>query len=367
MVKNGYGSLRKNCMNILVVGRFYVEGFALHIAETLTAMGMVVRRFEPGLKSATRKSTFGQRVDQVRETLYSASDGLPKIRARRIRSLWEVADIGPLDLVLVCHDFLWPEEVAELKRRSKAKVVMWFPDALTNFGRAFFMNASYDALFFKDPYIVSTLSGVLHSPVYYLPECFNPSRHFVPDHLSAGDDQYKCEITTAGNQHAWRISFFEHLRSYDVKLWGNAAPLWMNTDGVNLMLQNRSVNWQVKALAFRSAKIVLNNLHYGEIWGLNVRTFEAAGIGAFQMVNWRPSLSQLFKPNEELIAFTNMDELKLKLDYWLPRDDERKAIASAGMRRAHSDHTYTHRLSLLISTAMQSESGYPMPTVRYRA
>lgn len=38
-------------MNILIIGKFYIEGFALHIAETLTAMGHAVRRFEPGFRS----------------------------------------------------------------------------------------------------------------------------------------------------------------------------------------------------------------------------------------------------------------------------------------------------------------------------
>ena len=38
-------------MNILVIGKFYNEGFALHIVETLSAMRHAVRRFEPGFRS----------------------------------------------------------------------------------------------------------------------------------------------------------------------------------------------------------------------------------------------------------------------------------------------------------------------------
>ncbi len=38
-------------MRILIVGKFYTEGFALHIAQTLSAMGRDVHRFEPGVKS----------------------------------------------------------------------------------------------------------------------------------------------------------------------------------------------------------------------------------------------------------------------------------------------------------------------------
>ena len=36
-------------MKFLITGKCYTEGFALHIAEAVTAMGHGVRGFEPGL------------------------------------------------------------------------------------------------------------------------------------------------------------------------------------------------------------------------------------------------------------------------------------------------------------------------------
>ena len=122
--------------SILVIGKFYTEGFGLHIAETLEGMGHAVRRFEPGLAKSRLSGKAGNRVDQVRSLLHGASDNLPAVRARRMRALWAETDRGPVDAVIVCHDFLWPEEVAELKRRVAAPVALWFPDHLANFGRA---------------------------------------------------------------------------------------------------------------------------------------------------------------------------------------------------------------------------------------
>lgn len=352
-------------MNILVIGKFYTEGCALHIAETLSAMGHNVRRFEPGFKSARIGGRLGHRLDQVRGVIHSATDSLPSVRAQRMRGLWHAAEKGPLDLVIVCHDFLWPAEVAELKRRTSAQVVMWFPDSMVNFGRGFFMNAPYDALFFKDPYIVHALGDVLSSPVYYLPECFNPERHWLPEEVIGHDAAYQCDITTAGNQHSWRVASFKNLTDYDVKLWGNPAPLWMAAGAVSGMHQGRGVYNHDKVRAFRGARIVVNNLHYSETWGVNVRTFEAAGAGAFQMVDWRPGLSQLFEDGKELITFRSMADLQQKIDYWLPREAERRAIAEAGMRRAHAEHTYTLRLNLLLDTLAGKQQGYPMPRISY--
>jgi spore maturation protein CgeB len=238
---------------------------------------------------------------------------------------------------------------------------MWFPDSIANFSRAYFMTASYDALFFKDPYIITAFGDVLRSPVHYLPECFNPDRHWLPKDPLVHDDTYTCDITTAGSQHSWRTAFYEHLSEFNVKLWGSPAPMWMVPGQAAAMYQGRPVHDHEKTLAFRGAKVVINNIHCSEIWGVNARCFEIAGAGGFQMVDWRPGLAQLFEDGKELITFRSIADLKCKLAYWLPRESERGTIAEAGMRRAHADHTYVLRLQLLLDTLAGKERGYPQP------
>lgn len=349
-------------MKILVVGKFYTEGFALHISEALSAMGHVVLTHDPGVRSYSLGGRVGYRINQIRSLIYETLDPLPVVRASRIRSLFFLAEQERPDLVFVCHDFLWPKEVVELKKITHAQIVMWFPDAMVNFGRGFFMNAPYDALFFKDPYIVHIMGDVLKSPVFYLPECFSPERHSLPDDAIGDSPDYMCDITTAGNQHSWRVAVCKNLADYNVRLWGNPAPLWMPTGMVSSMHQGRSVYNHEKVRAFRGAKIVLNNLHYSEILGVNARAFEIAGAGAFQMIDWRPGLNQLLADGKEVISFRGMKDLLQKVSYWLPRDQERRQIAEAGRKRAHSEHTYVLRLSLLLDTLKGSRHGYPLPS-----
>jgi spore maturation protein CgeB len=349
-------------VKILVVGNFYPEAFGLHIAETLERMGHTVRRFEPGFRPGRFGGRIGHRLDQAMGVVHAATDGIPAVRAARTRGLRAVAEEGPIDAAVVCHDFLWPAEVAELRRRTGASVAMWFPDHLANFGRGYFMAAPYDALFFKDPYIVRALEGTVASPVRYLPECFNPERHRMPDG-GRGDEAYRCDVATAGNLHSWRVSVFSHLSDFDVKIWGAPPPLWMDAGPVRAMHQGRSVLNGEKALAFRGAKIVLNSLHYGEIWGVNARAFEAAGVGAFQVIDRRPGLAQLFEDGKELVSFRGIADLREKIGRWLPLEAERRAVAEAGMRRAHAEHTYELRLRLLLDTLAGRERGYPVPDV----
>jgi len=350
-------------MNILVIGKFFTDVFAMHIAETLAAQGYSVQRFEPGVKLHRIEGRIGQRLDQALSTVHGATDSIPRIRKRRMRGLWERLEEQRPEVVIVCYDFLWADEVAAIKRRTGASIAMWFPDHLANFGRAHFMNAAYDALFFKDPYIVHILRGRLASPVRYLPECFNPARHRLPEGEVIGPE-YRCDITTAGNAHSWRVALYNQLGRYDVKLWGGPLPLWMPNGPAKAMHQGRSVMNDEKARAFLGAKIVLNNLHYGEIWGVNVRTFEAAGIGAFQIVDWRPAVDQLLDDGKEVVTFRHREDLLPMIDYWLRHDDERAAVARAGKRRAAAEHTYAHRLSLLLDSLAGRADGYPMPDIR---
>lgn len=354
---------QRAALNILVVGKFYADAFALHIAETLSAMGHVVRRYEPGYRSRQWARLMGRRFDQVLGTLHATSDNLPTVRGRRLSGLWREVALAPLDVVVVCHDFLWPSEVTELKRRSGAMVAMWFPDALVNFHKGMFLNAPYDALFFKDPFVPAALGDVVPCPVWYLPEAFNPVCHRLPPDETSPDPQYLCDITTAGNLHSWRVASCKHLKAYSVKIWGNPPPLWMPLGDVAKMYQGRGVYDADKVRAFRGAKVVVNHLHYGEIWGVNARCFEAAGAGAFQMIDWRPGLGHLFEDGKELVTFRSMADLTRQLDYWLPREEERRAVADAGMRRAYSDHTYRHRLQTLLDTLAGRAKGFAVSSI----
>lgn len=344
--------------NVLVIGRFVEEGFATHIRNTLLDMGYCVHEFVPDGQPSSSGGMLMHRINQARRVIDNILREIPKFRAKQMQRLWKLVKDINIDYVIVCHDFLQPAEVKQLKELTGAKIGMWFPDALVNFGKGYFMNAPYDGLFFKDPFIPKALLNVLETPVYYMPECFNPKLHINNKDLI--DKKYQCEITTAGNAHSWRVAFYKHLANYDVKIWGPRAPLWMPLGSMQTKFQNRLVHYHEKAQAFLGAKIVVNNLHYGEIWGLNVRTFEAAGIGAFQLVDSRLGLAQLFEDGREIVSFNSIEDMHNKIQYYLKNPELRAQIAQAGKVRAYKDHTYELRLRLILDTLDGNANGYPI-------
>lgn len=349
-------------MKFLLIGTMEQESFASHISETLVKMGHAVLHYNPAPISFKGTGTVTFRVNQLYQVYHSITSQVKAFRRKRIAGLWKIVEKETIDVTIVTHDFLWPEEVQILKDKSRSAIAMWFPDHLANFGKGFFMNAPYDFLFFKDPYIVQLFKDVLTSKVFYLPECFNPDKHWLRDSDEI-TPEFRCDITTAGNFHSWRTAFFKHLKDFDVKFWGNPPPFWMPDTHLKAMYQGRSVFNHDKAKAFLGAKIVVNNLHFGEMWGLNARAFEAAGIGAFQIVDWRPGIDDLFIDGEEIIMFKGIADLKSKIKCWLANPTGRSEIARAGKERAYKEHTYQLRLELMIDTIFDNKQGFKMPVI----
>lgn len=337
---------------ILVVGKFYEDSFAKHIYETLEIMNNKTYKYEISKNEKIfflKRGKLFYRLFMILNLFLNIFNSIKFFRRKKHNSFLKfISEIDDLDLILFTYDFLWPSEISDIKLRNNAKIAMWYPDALSTFGKGFFINADYDFLFFKDPYIIRIFKDILKPEVHYLPECFNPNKHFI-EIDKYNSNLYKCDITTAGNQHSWRNIFFEHFPNYNIKFWGLEAPVWMPKGVLYSYFQGKPVYNTEKAEAFYNAKIVLNNLHYSEIEGLNVRCFEAAGIGAFQIVDWRPGLNDLFIDGEEIVSFKTISELKDKINFYISNDKERNRIANKGKARAFADHTYKIRLQTMLN------------------
>ena len=75
----------------------------------------------------------------------------------------------------------------------------------------------------------------------------------------------------------------------------------------------------------------------------NRRLFETTGMGACLVTDWKVNLSDLFKLDEEVVAYRSAEECIEKVRYLLDHEREREAIAAAGQRRTLRDHTQANR------------------------
>lgn len=122
-------------------------------------------------------------------------------------------------------------------------------------------------------------------------------------------------------------------------------------------LQNVHVHGGVESLTempkiFHLSKINLNMTIKPIQTGLPLRIFDILGCGGFLMTNYQAELQEYFEIGSDLEAYSSMEELADKCDYYLTHEDERKQIALNGYRKVCGQHTYLHRMKAMLEALL---------------
>nr|MBA2621017.1 glycosyltransferase family 1 protein [Acidobacteriota bacterium] len=91
----------------------------------------------------------------------------------------------------------------------------------------------------------------------------------------------------------------------------------------------------------RASRVVFNNhIDISQVSASNMRLFEATGVGACLLTDWRENLSDLFEPDKEVLTYRTAEECVEKVKYIFEHEAERRSIAAAGQRRTLREHTF---------------------------
>lgn len=80
----------------------------------------------------------------------------------------------------------------------------------------------------------------------------------------------------------------------------------------------------------------------------NLRLYEATGVEACLVTDWKDNLPELFSPGVEVVSYRTVEECIEKVRYYLTHEEERARIAAAGQARTLRDHTYQRRMEELL-------------------
>lgn len=101
-----------------------------------------------------------------------------------------------------------------------------------------------------------------------------------------------------------------------------------------------------------ASKIVWNcHAEFAGQYADNYRLFEATGMGACLVTDWKINLSKMFDVGKEILAYKSPEECQELIRYYLDHDSEREAIARAGRERTLRDHTFRQRVLGLTEVA----------------
>ena len=176
---------------------------------------------------------------------------------------------------------------------------------------------------------------------------------FAPEHLSCIEgDERPFDVTFVGNFypiHSSRVALLEALcsRIPQVKVW--APSIDHLAPGSSIRNCYQGLAWGREMFkVFSRSKITVN--HHGDIlpYANNARLYDATGMGALLMTDWKENLHELFEPGKEVVAYRNADECAELVRYYLEHEEERKAIADAGQQRTLREHTEFQRTQQLL-------------------
>ncbi len=274
------------------------------------------------------------------------------------------------DLVLAMAQAPLSHQALKRLQRDKVATAMWFVEDFRLFTYWQSYAPFYDlfAVIQKDPFLDQlTTLGVANA--LYLPLAAQPDFH-RPLELSAQDQRlFGSDLSFMGAGYPNRRLAFREFTGMDFKIWGND---WEEDPVLAPLVQRGGarVSSEDCVKIFNASKINLN-LHSsvrvdqlisrGDF--VNPRTFEVAACGAFQLVDQRELLPELFGP-DELATFTDLRGLKDGIEYFLRHPEERTAMAHKARQRTLRDHTYAARMQTLMDFAAQRLPDWPRNRVR---
>lgn len=241
--------------------------------------------------------------------------------------------------------------------RSKGVItVLWFLEDYLRFTYWRDFSRFYDFVFtIQKGDCIRAIKEAGAGEVHYLPPGVDPGIHLPLTLSSEEQERWGSPVSFVGAGYHNRQQLFATLSSLPFKIWGTE---WPECRPFDRMVQEggRRLAPDEYVKIFNATEININLHSSTERDGVdptgdfvNPRTFELAGAGAFQLVDERSLLTECFVPGKEIVTFKDGRELREKIEYYLARPEERRAIAEAGRARALQDHTYARRLEQMLS------------------
>lgn len=261
------------------------------------------------------------------------------------------------DLVLSMAQAPLSRQALKRLRRDKVATAMWFVEdhEVFPYWKAFAPLYDLFAVIQKGDF-PAQLAALGQPNSMYLPLAADPQVHRPLTLSSVERRKYGSELSFVGAGYPNRRLAFRQLSNYELRIWGND---WDGETTLAPYLQRGGERIETdEVVRIFNATTINVNLHSsvrpGVLVGdgdfVNPRTFELAACGAFQVVDRRALLPELFAEGE-LALFSDMSELVQAIEFYRASPEARAEVAGRGRARVLAEHTYAHRMQTLLQRA----------------
>jgi spore maturation protein CgeB len=255
------------------------------------------------------------------------------------------------ELVVCTYRFTNPVCIKKIKQAlPSVNVIHINPDALTTFEQQQIFASPYDAYFTKDPFIVDFMKNKMGLNTFYLPEAFNPRIHKMPlVERMEKEKEINIDVVAFGTMYPYRANIIMHLinAGIDISLFGTPDKRFTKPE-IEKKFRNEFITGDRKSSIIYGSKIVFNNFHYAEVESVNVKFFEIAGIGGFQICDYKPVLEGYSSiPVEEFTYKTIGESIEL-VKFYLDKPELRHNLALKQYNHFSLHHTYENRINHIL-------------------
>jgi spore maturation protein CgeB len=156
-------------------------------------------------------------------------------------------------------------------------------------------------------------------------------------------------VGSVSADHRQRIALLEAVAErFDLKLWGARPQSLPASSPLHRCFQGEV--WGIEMYqALRRSRITLNShIDLAGNEAGNMRLYEATGVGAFLLTDFKDNLHTLFEPEQEVSTWRSIPEALSRIERFLGDDDARQRVAKAGQARTLGRHTYRQRVGEII-------------------
>jgi len=276
--------------------------------------------------------------------------------------LLETFNEKPIDiLICMAQAPISGRVLTELRSRGVI-TVLWFVEDYLRFTYWREMAKYYDFVFtIQKGECIEKMKAAGAGEVHYVPTACDPHFH-APLQLSEQDKKtWGSPISFVGAGYHNRVQMFATLADQPFRIWGSE---WPNGKPFDRLVQeeSRRIKPEEYVKIFNATDVNLNLHSSSERDGVdpsgdfvNPRTFELASCGAFQLCDNRQLLPELFEVGKEIITFSNLEEMKEKMEYYREHPEERRAVCERARARVLKDHSYERRIEQMLSIVYASK------------
>ncbi len=346
--------MRETSRNRVLISYFFgadMIPLGVSCANAFRDLGYDVCRFNSQVESRWEQALLKPMNRLARGLGYQTEIGktlpIAKINFKRQMIKKAAAEFRPKWVFVIrAHEFVDAELVHELKQQyGVEKVFAWRVDGPLDSPDLLDDARIYDCYFCSHRHGYDPQSDkIRYLPVYGMDFSFYRN-------LFAGlPRQYRHEVVLVGGHNARREHFVSRLLDLPLEIYGK----WGRQARFNFALRKhvkaKGVWGETLLRVYNTSKIVLNitNWDPARYIALNQRAFDVPATGAFLLTDYSPELEEHYRIGEEIVCYSDVDELKDKARYFLAHDAQRTAIARKGYEKALTLPTIGDRVRKII-------------------